>query len=244
MTPDSGPRGKTSKQAYLQENDLFRGLAPAEVAAMGALAPMRRVPAGTVFYAPDQPAEVLFILKEGRVRLYQLAPDGRALTIAVLEAGSVFGEMTMLGQALQETFAEALDPCLLCLMSRQDVQTLLFGDPRIALRIAEILGARLLDAHRQLSGFAFQRAPERLAALLLKRGRRPALALTGAALEVRHTHEELADMLGLQRETITKILNEWNARGIVSPGRGRIKLNMIKDLESLAIGGNASDKSN
>ena len=244
MTPDSGLRGEPNKQAYLQENDLFRGLAPAEVEAMGARAPMRRVPAGTVFYAPDQPTEVLFILKEGRVRLYQLAPDGRSLTIAVLDPGSVFGEMAILGQELQETFAEALDPCLLCLMSREDVKTTLLGDPRIALRIAEILGARLLDAHRQLSCFAFQRAPERLAALLIKRARRPALLPITAGLEVRHTHEELADMLGLQRETITKILNEWHARGIVSPGRGRVKLVMIQHLKSLASGGILDDDSN
>lgn len=244
MSHNPATPGKPDKQAYLQENDLFRGLAPSEVAAMGARAPMRRVPAGTVFYAPDKPTEVLFILKEGRVRLYRLGPDGRSLTIAVLDAGSVFGEMAILGQELQETFAEALDPCLLCLMSRQDVKTMLLGDPRIALRIAEILGARLLDAHRQLSGFAFQRAPERLAALLLKRARRPALRLAGAALEIRHTHEELADMLGLQRETVTKILNEWSGRGMISLGRGRIRLDMIKEIESLASGGNARDKSN
>jgi CRP-like cAMP-binding protein len=65
-----------------------------------------------------------------------------------------------------------------------------------------------------------------------------------AGLEVRHTHEELADMLGLQRETITKILNEWHARGIVSPGRGRVKLVMIQHLKSLASGGILDDDSN
>lgn len=112
---------------------------------------MQRVPAGTVFFSPDQAAEVLFILKEGQVRLYHLSPDGKALTTAVLEPGTIFGEMALLGQRLHQSYAEALRPCLLCLMSRDDVKHLLLSDPRVATRIAEILGQRLILAEQRLS---------------------------------------------------------------------------------------------
>lgn len=224
-----------TKQTYLMENDLFRGLPPAEIAALGERAPMKRVSAGTLFYTAEQPVEVLFILKQGRVRLYRLAPDGRALTTAVLEAGSVFGEMALLGQNLHESFAEAIDPCLICLMSRHDVQTLLLGDPRIAVRIAEILGTRLIAAQEQLSDFAFKRVPERLVTLLLRLGRKSrALFSTEEVFEVRHTHEELAEMIGVQRETVSKILGEWVAQGFVRLGRGKVTVTQPEALRNLA----------
>jgi CRP/FNR family transcriptional regulator, cyclic AMP receptor protein len=228
--------GHTQKLDYLQENDLFRGLSKADLQQMAERAPMKRVPSGTIVHSPEQPAEVLFILKEGRVRVFRLSPEGRMLTIAVLEAGSIFGEMAALGQRMHDSFAEAMEPCLLCLMSREDVHTLLLADPRIAARLVEILGARLIEAQETLTGMVFRRTHERLALLLLRRAQRPRSLLGGRTPEVRHTHEELADMLGAGRETVTKALNEWAALGYVSLARGRILVLRPEALQLVAEG--------
>lgn len=214
------------KQHYLREVDIFRDLATEEIELLGKRAPMQWVEAGTIFYSPEQPAEVLFILKKGRVRLYRLSEAGKALTTGILEAGTIFGEMALLGQRLYESYAEAATPCLLCLMSREDVKTLLLSDPRIAFRIAEIMGQRLIDAERRLSDFAFKNIPQRLASLLLqleRPGRARLLRVAGPP-EVRYTHEALAEMIGTYRETITKILNEFRAAGLIELRRGRIEI--------------------
>ena len=216
-----------NKLMYLRDVDIFRDLTTTEVETLGQRAPMQLMPAGTVFFSPDQAAEVLFILKKGRVRLYHLSPDGKALTIAVLEAGTIFGEMALLGQQLHQSYAEALDPCLLCLMSREDVKSMLLSDPRIATRIAEILGQRLINAEQRLSDFAFKNLPERLASLLLQLARPPKVRLFRVAYgppEVRFTHEALAEMVGTYRETATKILNEFRAQGLIDLKRGCILL--------------------
>ena len=211
---DQRPETLPDKLSYLRDIDIFRDLEHAEVEALGKRAPMQRVPAGTVFFSPEQAAEVLFILKEGQVRLYHLSPDGKALTTAVLEPGTIFGEMAMLGQRLHQSYAEAMSPCLLCLMSRADVTSMLLSDPRIA----EILGQRLINAEQRLSDFAFKNLPQRLASLLLQLGRPPKARLFRAASgppEVRFTHEALAEMVGTYRETATKILNELRAQGLI-----------------------------
>ncbi len=214
---------RLDKQGYLSEVDIFRDLSPEEIDVLGKYAPMREVGAGTLFYSPLDPTEVLFILKAGRVRLYHLSPDGKALTTAILESGTIFGEMALLGQGLSGSYAEALTPCVLCLMSREDVVTLLLGDPRIALRITEILGRRLIDAERRWSEFAFQSLPQRMAALLLRLAQEPRTRLFGGgAPEVRYTHEQLAEMIGTYRETATKILNDFRAAGWVELRRGKI----------------------
>ncbi len=87
--PDERPR-------VLREFDLFQDLTDAEVDRIGDAAPMRRLPSGQVVYSPDRHAEVLFILKKGRIRLYQIGADGRTITTAILTQGQVFGEMAAL----------------------------------------------------------------------------------------------------------------------------------------------------
>jgi CRP/FNR family transcriptional regulator, cyclic AMP receptor protein len=225
--PDRQAVPLPDKLSYLRDVDIFRDLEHAEVEALGKRAPMQHVATGTVFFSPEQAAEVLFILKEGRMRLYRLSADGKALTTAVLEAGTIFGEMAMLGQQLHQSYAEALSPCLLCLMSREDVKSMLLSDPRIATRIAEILGQRLISAEQRLSDFAFKSLPQRLASLLLQQARPPKGRFFRAASgppEVRFTHEALAEMLGTYRETATKILNELRAEGLIELKRGCVLL--------------------
>ncbi len=223
------------KQGYLSEVDIFRDLAPEEVEALGRRAPMRTVPAGTVFYTPDDAGEVLFILKVGRVRLYRLSPDGKAFTMALVEAGAIFGEMAILGQGMHEGYAESLAPCVLCLMSREDVTTLLLGDPRIALRITEALGRRMLEAEQRLADFALKALPQRLATLLAGLAeRQPPRLFRPGQREVRLTHEQLADLVGTHRETATKVLNELRAAGLIELRRGRV---LVRDVAALRAWG-------
>lgn len=109
----------------LREFDLFQDLADEEMTLINRAAPMSTLSGGQTLYSPTRPKEVLFILKQGRVRLYQVGSDGRTFTTAILEPGQVFGEMAALGQRLDHTYAETLEPCVVCLMSRADVERLL-----------------------------------------------------------------------------------------------------------------------
>lgn len=229
------PSAALVNQGRLSEVDIFRDLAPEEIEALGRRAPIRTVPAGTVFYAPDDAGEVLFILKVGRVRLYRLSPDGKAFTMAIVEAGTIFGEMAILGQGMHEGYAEALAPCVLCLMSREDVKTLLLGDPRIALRITEILGRRLLEAEQRLADFALKALPQRLAALLAALAeRQPPRLFRPGQREVALTHEQFADLADTHRETATKVLNELREAGLIELRRGRV---LVRDVAALRAWG-------
>ncbi|HMO58983.1 MAG TPA: Crp/Fnr family transcriptional regulator [Roseiflexaceae bacterium] len=230
-------RMPADKVHYLRDIDIFRDLDQREVELLGERTPMQRVPTGTVFFSPEQAAEVLFILKEGQVRLYHLSLDGKALTTAILEPGTIFGEMALLGQRLHQSYAEALSPCLLCLMSREDVKRMLLSDPRIATRIAEILGQRLISAEQRLSDFAFKNLPQRMASLLLQMARPPRsrrFRPTGSFPEVHFTHEALAEMIGTYRETATKILNEFRAQGLIQLRRGCVVIIDSSRLQTLS----------
>lgn len=219
----------------LREFDLFRDLTDDEVEVIGKSAPMSQLPAGQMLYSPDRPTEVLFILKKGRIRLYQIGIDGRTMTTAMITPGQVFGEMAVLGQHLDQSYAEAIEPCVVCLMSRADVERLLLSDPRIATRVAEFLGSRVADLERRLGDSVLKSAPERIAATLARLA-----GTTGDQATVKLTHEQLADLVGSSRETTTKVLGDLADRGLVSLRRGRIVVRDPATLRDLADSGGLS----
>ncbi|MEM8530542.1 MAG: Crp/Fnr family transcriptional regulator [Chloroflexota bacterium] len=220
----------------ISEVEIFQDLSDAEMTSIAERAPMKTVDSGTVFYSPEQPTEVLFILKQGRVRLFRLSPQGKALTTEVLIPGNIFGEMAILGQRMQDHFAEALDDCVICLMSKEDVRQLLMSDPRIAARLAETLSNRLFDMEQRLSDFAFKNVPQRIASTLLtfnKTDHARSNWLFGKPV-IRLTHEQLAEFAGTYRETVTKVLNELRDQGVINLRRGKIELIDIPALEKLS----------
>jgi CRP/FNR family cyclic AMP-dependent transcriptional regulator len=215
----------------MAEVDIFADLSEAEMEAMATAAPMRTYSAGELIYSPHQPVETLFILKKGRVRIFRVSPDGRALTTALVTPGTVFGEMMLLGQRMHDNFAEALDEVVVCVMSRADVHRFLLSDPRISARIAETLGRRVAELESRLADTVFKSVPERIAATLCLLAREQQKRPLGRGTQVTLTHEQIAALTGTSRETATKVLDEYAGRGILRLGRGKVT---ILDLDAVA----------
>lgn len=215
----------------MTEVDIFADLDAAEMDALAASAPSKQFSAGSLIYSPHQPIETLFILKGGRVRIFRVSPDGRALTTAIISPGTIFGEMVVIGQQMHDSFAEALDDVAVCVMSRVDVQRMLLGNAKIAARISETLGRRLAQVEQRLSDAIFKSVPERIAGTLLVMARNRPLA-RGA--QVHLTHEQLAALAGTSRETTTKVLGEFADQGAITLARGRITVLDTDALERLA----------
>ncbi|MGE0129017.1 MAG: Crp/Fnr family transcriptional regulator [Blastocatellales bacterium] len=205
-----------AKIGYLSAMDLFRDLTPTEMEEIDRATVMQTCRTGRVFYTPGETGEVLFILKKGRVQLYRMSPEGRKLVITRLEPVCFFGEMSCVGQGMYNTFAEATEDSLICTMSRHDVERLLLAKPKVAVRILEAIGQRLVSAEQQLEEMAFKGLIPRVAALLLR-------AAEGGDVKGL-SHQDLADQLGVYRETVTNALNELKTAGIIDIGRKRITI--------------------
>lgn len=207
----------------ISEVDIFRDLSPEEMGAIAAAAPMKTYSTGELLYSPTQPSEVLFILKRGRVRIFRVSAEGRALTTAIISPGTVFGEMTLLGQRMYDNFAEALDEVTVCVMSRDDVRRFLLADARISARITEILGRRVADLEQRLSDSVFKSVPQRIATTLLTLAAETRPRVLGTrGPQISLTHEQIAALAGTSRETTTKVLHEYADRSLIRLARGRI----------------------
>lgn len=218
---------KTTEETNLREIEIFQDLTADEIIPLNDKCHLREVAAGTVFYESEQASEKMFMIKSGRVRLYHLAADGKIFTTAILEAGTFFSA-AVFGNQNNGGYAEAVMDCTICLMSRRDVETVLLADSRIAFRIIEALGKRLLEAERRLADLVLKNLPARVISLLLQYARQ------NASADVRLTHEELAQMLGIRRETVSRILNDLQNRQLIEQHRGRIALLDLEKLEKIS----------
>jgi CRP-like cAMP-binding protein len=178
---------------------------------------------GRMFYGPDDPGDTLFFVKRGKVILYRLTPDGRKLVTATLGQNAIFGEMGLTGQHMYGCFAEAAEDCLLCVLSRSDMQALIRRNPDVGLLLLAEVQRRFQERESELEALAFRGLPARLSALLLREMDRDGV-ITGM------THQELAERLGTYRETVSQLLGRLRDDGVLSISPKRID---VHDLEAL-----------
>jgi CRP/FNR family cyclic AMP-dependent transcriptional regulator len=215
-----------NKVGYLKMVDIFQDLSEEELKALDSSITLIPCETGKIFYAPEDMGEALFILKEGKVQLYRISTDGRKIVTNTLSPGTIFGEMSLIGQGMYDSFAEAIERCAVCKMDRVDLERLLLEEPQVAIRILEVIGRRLLEVEARLEDIAFKTVAGRLASLLLRLMKEQGATIVG------FTHQDLADAIGTYRETTTQTLNRFKAQGLLDTGRKRIE---ILDPESLQL---------
>jgi len=187
---------------------------------------VRAFNAGEVVAEAEDLARSLFLVASGRVQLYRLAGDDRRFVVATLGPGSLFGEDSLLGGEGPDTYAVALEPCTLWVMPRTKAIEISSTDALFGFGLMQAMGQRLMAAENRLEQMAYSTISARLAGLLLE------LAGDSPDNVVHATHQELADMLGTWRETISKTLQDFRRRGLVASGRRQLTL---LDKEGLAL---------
>ena len=210
----------------LPAQDLFHGLTDEEVREVERVTLTRTFHRGEVIYTPGETGEALFLLREGAVQIYRMSPEGRKLVIAHLLPHSFFGELSCIGQGMYDTFAEVTETSVIVTMNCAVLNQLLLTKPQIARRILEAFGRRVLEAERQLEDIAFKGMAARVAALLLREAEGDEV--------VGLSHQDIAERLGVYRETATNALNELKAANIITIGRKRITINDAKRLRRVA----------
>ena len=206
--------------------DLFQGLTAEELREVEHVTRTRAFRRGEVIYTPGETGEALFLLREGAVQIYRLSPEGRKLVIAHLLPFSFFGELSCIGQGMYDTFAEVTEDSTIVTMDCAVLNRLLLSKPQVARRILEAFGRRVLEAERQLEDTVFKGIAARVAALLLREA-------DGDEVDGL-SHQDIAERLGVYRETATNALNELKADSLIRIGRKHITILDRERLERAA----------
>ena len=225
------PLSIEQKAMLLSRVDVFEALPREELEGLARAAVASRYGQREELPEPREGDEKLFVLKEGRVQLYMALPNAGETTLSVVEAGSVFGQVTLLGQRPEKVRARALVPSLVCAIRTEKVERLIERNPRVALAMIRMLSDRLQLAEVRLAELAYKKGSARLAKLLLRLGASEGLvSREGVRIDTPYTHQQLASMIGTNREAVSRAMAELRKKGAIKVPGGRI---ILRDREAL-----------
>ncbi len=213
------------------DHELFDGLNDHDLAELGDRCAVSSFHKGELVYSPYDRGDSLFVIEQGRVRLFRSASDGRQVTLALLDSGASFGQTSMTDDAMHDAYAEAMSDCVLRVIRLPELERAIAEHPRLAINLMRTLAGRLRDAEDQIESLAFRPVPARLAAKLLNlMDRYGRVTPAGIRIDERFTHMQLAEMIGTSRETLTKVLNELRDAGLIDV---RERLVWVLDVDGL-----------
>jgi CRP/FNR family transcriptional regulator, cyclic AMP receptor protein len=213
---------KQSVVELLRSVPLFSGLEQEELERFSRVAVPRTFPASTrVFHEGDR-SDACYIVRSGSFRVTREHPDGRAITLATLGVGDIFGELAMLDGEVRSASVEALADGELLALPASEVRALLARHPDITVKLVAALVRRLRTANERISRQSFQTVPSRVAGVLSQLVAEEARNNDGGEVTIRMNQADLAQLAGTSRESVSRFLADLERAGVVRPGRGRV----------------------
>jgi CRP/FNR family transcriptional regulator, cyclic AMP receptor protein len=219
------PESDGSTVELLKSVTLFADLEEGELERFSHVAVPRSFPAGTRVFHEGDDSDACYIVKEGSFRVTREHSDGRAITLATLGPGEIFGELAMLDGDKRSASAEALTDGDLLALPANDVRALLARHPEISLKLVAGLVRRLRAANVRLSRQSFQTVPSRVAGILAQLCREAQDGGgEGEEVTIQMNQTDLAQLAGTSRESVSRFLAELERAGVVRSGRGRVTI--------------------
>jgi CRP/FNR family cyclic AMP-dependent transcriptional regulator len=179
-----------------------------------------------LIHSPGDKIKMVGYVKSGRVKVYNLAACGKEIIYRFCLPNSFFGIAEIFGEEERAVFVEAVEPTEVLCINKRNFEELLRRNPNLALIVMQILGSRIRQAHKAIKDFVAADVRSRLAQLLLKLPQMGGSTEDRGAITIanRFTHQEMADMVGAIRQTVTEIINGFKRQGYIRYDGGKITI--------------------
>jgi CRP/FNR family cyclic AMP-dependent transcriptional regulator len=225
------PHPGFDKLAMLRGHPLFGAIAPELLERLSSYATTRGIPRGDTIFAKGDPGNSLYAVCSGTVKISVPSADGKDAVFNLVGEGEIFGEIALLDGRPRTADATAMTDCELMMIERRDFLDLVRHQPEIALKLMEVLCARLRHTSEQVEDVLFLDLPGRLAKVLLQLTEK---AKASDARRLTITQREIGQMIGMSRESTNKQLRDWEDRGWVRLERGGIVVLKPEALAGIA----------
>lgn len=218
--------------SYFKQVSFFADLPEEEIQVLSSATKRRTFRAGEVIFHRDDPGQVLYMIKEGKVKICIISPDGQEVSMAVFGRGEYFGEFALLDGLPRSTDAVALEKVECYTLQRSDFHNTIQKNPKIAILILEALSKRLRNTNQMVEDLIFLDVYGRVAKKLLELAEAHGIkADDGVRIDVRLTQQELASMVGASRESVNKVLGYFTDKNFISTDKHRITIHNTNDLK-------------
>ena len=223
---------RENEASYLKQVHIFNNLREEEIHTLAAVVRKRTFRQGEVIFHRDDPGQVLYVIKEGKVKISLISPDGQEIALVVFGKGECFGELALLDGRSRSADAIALQRVECLSLQRSDFHNAIMKYPKIAIQVMEVLCERLRRTDQQVEDLIFLDVYGRVAKKLLELADSHGVKLPhGIQIDMRLTQQELASMVGASRESINKVLGYFTDKGYISIDKHRITISRIDDLQ-------------
>jgi CRP/FNR family transcriptional regulator, cyclic AMP receptor protein len=225
----------TCSDCKVREQRLFCNMSEATMKGLDAIKFTAVYPKGSVLFVEGEEPRGLFILCSGRVKLTTSSTEGKTLIVKIAEPGEVLGvSATMLGLPY-EVSAETLEPAQVNFVRRDNYMTFLAAYPEACFHTAQQLSEKYHAAQREIRSLGLsQTTGEKLARLLLNWcDRSGETTPKGLRLTVLLTHEEIAQMIGTTRETVTRLLSDLKRKKIIDVKGSSVFVQQLEQLRGM-----------
>lgn len=196
--------------------ELFQELSRWEARKISNLCTEKRFPQGATIFSEGAPSDSVYILRSGLVKLISLSEKGRETILYILKPDEVFGEL-LLCEDRRPFTAIAVEDALVTMISREHFLKLLSSVPSLALNFIRVLSKRLAQVEKGLAESSHTWSYHRLAKVLLHLSEQYGEEVSsGTLIKLRLTHEDLANLIGTTRETVTTQLNRFTRMGLLN----------------------------
>ncbi|MEM6996935.1 MAG: Crp/Fnr family transcriptional regulator, partial [Myxococcota bacterium] len=209
---------KDEKRAmwYLRKIPLLEGVPGDRLTELSQEVEIREIPRRQVIYLPGDPGDRVFFINGGRVKCSKVTRDGKELTLAYRGAGHMFGELCVIDATPRDEMAEAMKNAIITEVPRDLFKELLLSDPKLCFAFACIVGDRRRNIETKLEHLVFRDVQAKLAALLLElSGEYGVEHEEGVQIGLKITHQEMANLIGSTRETISLTLAQFKKKGLL-----------------------------
>lgn len=210
------PQTAPNKLWFLKHIHLFHELTPTEMQEMERITRMEEIKKRQPLYLPGDPSSCVYLLKRGRVKIASTSASGKEVTFDILESGEIFGELDVLEGSPRTTSAEALDDALICVIRREDFDRYLAMHPNVTVKLTKLIGLRFRKIQSRVEDLVFRDVPARLAHLLVELSKSDGVKESGGiGLRAKLTHQEMANLIGCSRETVSTTLGQFRDDGLI-----------------------------
>lgn len=222
-----------NESTYLKQVHLFAGLSDEDIQELASAVKRRTFRSGEVIFHRDDPGQVLYVIKEGKVKICLISPDGQEISLVVLGKGECFGELSLLDGLGRSADVIALERVECYTLQRSDFHSAIMKNPKIAIQVLEVLSKRLRNTDQQVEDLIFLDVYGRVAKKLLALAETQGMAVEngGVLIDMRLTQSELASMVGASRESVNKVLGYFTDKGFISTDKHRVTVHNLSDLK-------------
>jgi CRP/FNR family transcriptional regulator len=212
---------------------LFSELLEQDLERIASISMERNYKKNMIIFMEEEPGDAFYYIRSGKVKIFRTYEDGREHILRILGEGDVFGEVTLFSNINYPASASTYEDAIIGIIKNADLETLIKANPELSLKLLKLFANKLIFAQQKIKDLTFNDVFSRTASQLLKLAKEYGVKTEkGTSIKIQLSRQELAEMVGTTRETISRVISKFKKEKSVSENTDNLLILNFEKLEA------------